>query len=230
MNQHSISKLVFVIGALFSAHASSAVISATASNVALCGGVSIGTTSLASSGTSATNANCAVRIVNEAQSTSLVSNLINDPINLIPGSGMLTSLASTVAAGTLVDSFLIDYQPNALLQGVQGSVTFSQKILAVVYSQAGFGATSYLENGSTAYSYGNNYGIEPVLGDQLSFTGNTLNFRFLASGLLGGDHLRVITEVPVPATLVLLGLGGVAMAARRKKKAATPSQNETALA
>jgi hypothetical protein len=87
-----------------------------------------------------------------------------------------------------------------------------------VYSQAGFGATSYLENASTAYSYSGGYGIEPVLGDQLSFSGNTLNFRFLSSSLLAGDHLRVITAVPLPATLALVGLGALGVLVWRKRK------------
>ncbi len=120
---------------------------------------------------------------------------------------------------------MIDYQPSTLFQGVQGSVTFSQRILAVVYSQPGFGATGYLENSSTAYSYAGLYGIEPALGDQLSFSGNTVNFRFLTSPLASDDHLRVITEVPLPATLALLGLGSLGLLVTRKKIAAAQAKS-----
>jgi PEP-CTERM motif len=219
MKNFSLTSLTFLVGTLMSTQASSAVVSASATNYALCNsGVSISSIAPTTTGTSASNTNCTVRIYDEAQSSTLTSNLLNDPINLTPGTGILTALAGTVAAGTLVDSFMIDYQPSTLLQGVQGSVTFSQKILAVVYSQPGFGATSYLENGGTAYSYGGLYGIEPILGDQLSFSGNTLNFRFLTSSLIGGDHLRVITEVPLPTTLALLALGGLGVFSFRKKK------------
>ncbi len=226
MKKLSFSSLTLLIGALVSAQASAGVVSATASNVALCGaGVAISTSAPSSSGTAASNADCTVRVFNEAQNTSLIGSLINDPINLIPGTGILTALVGTVAAGTLVDSFMIDYQPSTIFQGVQGNVTFSQKILAVVYNQPGFGATSFLGNTSTAYSYGGLYGIEPVLGDQLSFSGNTLNFRFLTSSLGSGDHLRVITEVPLPATLALLGLGSLGLFASRRKSVGHAQKN-----
>lgn len=218
MNTNTLSSIVLIIGTLTCAHTSAALVSATAGNYALCGsGVTISTTVPTSSGTNASNADCTVKVYNEAQNTALSGSLINDPINLIPGTGILTALAGTVAAGTWVDSFMIDYQPSTLLQGVQGSVTFSQRVLAVVYGQPGFGATSALGNASTAYSYGGLYGIETVLGDQLSFSGNTVNFRFLTSSLASGDHLRVITEVPLPATLALLGLGSFGLLVTRKK-------------
>jgi hypothetical protein len=218
MKKLSLSSIALLISTLISANTHAAVVSATANNVALCAaGVSLSTSAPSTSGTNASNADCTLRVFNEAQNTALGATLINDPINLIPGSGILTALGASVAPGTLVDSFMIDYQPSTILQGIQGSVTFSQKILAVVYSQPGFGATSYLGNASTAYSYGGLYGIEPILGDQLSFSGNTVNFRFLTSSLANGDHLRVITEVPLPATLTLLGLGGLGLLASRKK-------------
>jgi hypothetical protein len=201
-----------------------AVVSVSASSADCAKGVLTPQNVPATIGMAAGNANCAVRVFNEAQGATLNSTLLNDPLGLPLGSGVLTLGGAAITSGTQVDSHLVNFQPSALLgQSVNGSVTFSQNILAVVYSNfglaanQGFSNTAYLQNPSTGYAYGQLFGAETALLDGFSFTGNTLNFNLSSSSLLGGDNLRVITDVPAPASLALVLAGAFGLMAVRRK-------------
>ena len=81
-------------------------------------------------------------------------------------------------------------------------------------------ATYGLDAGIT-YGYRTATGLE--IADDVSFSGNTLEFTFGAS--TPGDHIRVLTaapmSVPEPGSLALLSLGvvGVFAAQRRRRTA-----------
>jgi hypothetical protein len=227
MNKLSSIGLAVSLALAFSSQASAAIVSANASiSGAGCTGPSVSQAVPGSVGTSATNSNCLVNVFAEAQNTSLTSTIQNDPVNLTLGSGISTASGSSLASGTLVSSYLINFQPSALLgRTAIGSVTFSEQILAVVYSNLGFNTsnygftnTSYLQ-GSPTYTYGQIFGLETALADSFTISGNTLSFNMFSTSLLGGDNLRVITAVPAPASIALLGIGAVGLlaAARRKK-------------
>jgi PEP-CTERM motif len=226
MNKLSLNGLAISVALAFSAQAQAAIVTANASITgAGCTGPSVSQAAPGSVGTNATNSNCIVNVFAEAQNTATTSAIQHDPVNLTAGSGISTANGSSLASGTLVNSYLINFQPSAVLgRTATGSVTFTDQILAVVYSNfgtsgsQGFTNTSYLQ-GSPGYTYGQIFGLETALpGDSFSVNGNTINFSMLASSL-GGDNLRVITAVPAPASIALLGLGAVGLMTARRKKA-----------
>jgi PEP-CTERM motif len=217
--------------------AQAAVLSGTAaysSGSACSGGVAISTSTPSSIGSTATNANCLIRAFDEAQGTALTSALLNDPIDLTLGSGIKTTSGGSLASGTVVNSHLINFQPSAGIlaggQTVTGSITFANNILAVVYSNLGLTAnqgflnTDYLHQAATTYGYNQFFGVETNAERSFTVSGNTLNFTlggYYSSAILRDmDNLRVLTEVPAPASIALLGLGGLGLFFMRRKKVA----------
>lgn len=128
-----------------------------------------------------------------------------------------------IGVGTRVNSHLIwiDSPASPSPGTASGTVTFGSKILGYRYSTSAMNATTALL-GRTGVTYGNLAPLEDS-NDVLSFSGRTLTYNF-ASVNITGDYVRVITEVPEPATWATLIVGfsliGVAARGRRRTIAA----------
>jgi MYXO-CTERM domain-containing protein len=135
------------------------------------------------------------------------------------GNGTFTggSWGPTVAGGVF-DSHMIHFDAATGVAVVQGSVTFSGNIVAVIYenmlldiSDGPLGApgTAYL-TGNPLRSHASNLGASSY-----AVSGNTLSFTLWANAFPGHPNyiaeLRVLTDsVPGPGAAALLGLAGLA--------------------
>lgn len=123
-----------------------------------------------------------------------------------------------VVAGGVFDSHMIHFDAAQGVAVVQGSVTFSGNIVAVIYENSlldisdgllGAPGTSYL-TGNPLRSHSTNLGASSY-----TVAGNTLSFILWANAFPGHPNyiaeLRVLTDsVPGPGAAALLGLAGVA--------------------
>lgn len=130
-----------------------------------------------------------------------------------------------VVAGGVFDSHMIHFDAATGVAVVQGSVTFSGNIVAVIYENAlldisdaplGAPGTAYL-TGNALRSHNNNLGTS-----WYQVSGNTLSFILWANAFPGHPNyiaeLRVLTDsVPGPGAAALLGLAGLAGRARRRR-------------
>jgi hypothetical protein len=124
----------------------------------------------------------------------------------------LANLAYTVPAGLVISSYYLYFDPKASNTST-GSITFSEPVYGVVVQDKSFVHSDFLRILSAPYPANpsfNERGLE--LGPetlQLSADRKTLFFKFVASS--PGDQVRVITLVPEPASVILLGsaLAGV---------------------
>jgi PEP-CTERM motif len=225
MNKLSIKGFAAAFAVVFGTQAQAGIAASNVS-VSACSSTTVSQAIPVSVGTSATNNNCVVNVFAEGQNIALTSAIQHDLVDSNLGSGIKTTSGSTLAAGTLVNSYLINFQPSAISGRIAtGSVTFTEQILAVVYSNGGlfggsanrgFTNTSYLQ-GTPSYTYGQVFGLETILADSFMENGNTINFTMVATSLTGSDNLRVITAVPTPSSIALLGLGAFGLVAARRK-------------
>lgn len=124
----------------------------------------------------------------------------------------LANLAYTVPAGLVISSYYLYFDPKKDNTST-GSITFSEPVYGVVVQDKSFVHSDFLRILSAPYPANPSFtdrGLE--LGPetlQLSSDRKTLFFKFVASS--PGDQVRVITLVPEPASVVLLGsaLAGV---------------------
>lgn len=149
----------------------------------------------------------------DEQQNVTTSGVFVDMVNSGPSSGAIPG----VIAGTFNSHFLHleDYSGAGPFNG---SVTFDGPIIGVIFNNLTLDATdaTYGAGGTiypTAYPFRG-------LGPQSSFTvsGNTINFSLMwISPVADVMQIRVLTHpVPAPGPLALVGLGGLAMARRRR--------------
>lgn len=133
--------------------------------------------------------------------------------NLTPGS---------IEAKTVVDVYFIHFDPVKNLVNLLGSITFDQDILGVIVLNESLDATDrMLGFPGTAYPTGlNNRGLDfgGVYSDfiTLSEDRRTISINWQATRRV--DQIRIITAIPAPGALVLLGLAGLAGTTRRRRK------------
>lgn len=118
----------------------------------------------------------------------------------------------------LVDSHFVHFDgvPGLL---ITGTVTFSQPILAVQYADSSLDLSDSLATTGTVYpttlpgrGFSNWTGA-----DFVDINGNTLTFQMISLGQPELEQVRVFTRaVPAPGSMALLGLGGLAVARRRR--------------
>lgn len=137
--------------------------------------------------------------INERQNVTLLSNIAG------------------LTAGTVVNSHYVWFDPR-VNSTVIGSVTFANRILAVLTTGNQLTNSDYLGNPNVTYLNPGARGLES--NDRISFSGNTLNVEFLRASS-PGDYVRVLTAsaVPEPSTWMMLILGfGLIGAALRSEK------------
>lgn len=160
-----------------------------------------------------------IRTFAEVQDLTLKSSVAVDDT----ASGSFTSnsalVGGTIAAGTAVDSYLFHSDTATTSHVYTGSVTFSTQILGlIVLTQSLDSTDAQLAHPGTTYSTSNLRGLElsPTADSfTLSADRRTLTFHFLTNNSL--DEVRVVTAatVPEPASVVLMGLGGLILAGVR---------------
>ncbi len=135
--------------------------------------------------------------------------------NLTPGS---------IGAKTVVDVYFMHFDPVSGLVNLLGSITFDQDILGVIVLNESLDATDgTLGFPQTAYPTGLiNRGLDfgGVYSDFITLSKDlrTISINWQATRKV--DQIRIITAIPAPGALVLLGLGGLAGTTRRRRKQA----------
>jgi len=154
---------------------------------------------------------------NEQLNVNTASTAVN-----IAANGFFSGGPFSTFAGGLFDSHMIHFDASSGVAMVSGSVTFNSNIIAVIYDEAllsasdatfGAGGTTYFNNPNRSYSANT---MSP--GTWLNIVGNTISFDLWA--MQPGNYIaevRVLTHaVPTPSSLALMGLGGLAVARRRR--------------
>ncbi|GEM_PF-880102 len=140
------------------------------------------------------------------------------------GGNLANGGGGTIAAGTRLTSYFVHFDPVTGGKEVGGDLTFSQKIIAVIFSSSNLDASdSVLGAAGTAYPGGVGARKYESFDQDNSYLVNdfTLHINTKSWSL---DQARVITApVPVPAALWLFGSGILALLgiSRRRKAAAT---------
>lgn len=156
-------------------------------------------------------------IFNEQQNVTLLADLVLD-------------LGTTIAAGTVVSSHMVVFDPLDL-QTVKGTLLFDQEILGIARRDSTLLATHFLGMPSVTYHSPFSFGLEP--GDDYLTVGvpspDALKINLLSASV-PGDVFRVITRsamvssVPEPSTWAsmiagLLSCGAMMRTARRRRPA-----------
>jgi len=141
------------------------------------------------------------------------------------GNGTFTggSWGPTLAAG-VYDSHMIHFDASTGVAVVQGSVTFSGNIVAVIYENNLLDISDGLLGApGTTYATGDPFRSHASALGASSYTvaGNTINFSLWANSIAAWPNkmaqLRVLTDgtVPAPGAVALLGLAGLVGRRRR---------------
>lgn len=143
--------------------------------------------------------------------TSLLIDMVNNPGN------SLTPVAGTIS--TPFDSHFLHFDGiNGITNG-QGSITFTQPIIGVIFGALSLDNTdASLGSLTTAYPTGFPFrGLNTITPSWVTISGNTLNFDLnTLSPVVELAQARILTAVPTPGSLALLTLGGALMARRRR--------------
>ncbi len=163
-----------------------------------------------------------VYVWNEAQDFALTSGLAANAraAGLYNGFGDLENFQ--ISAEQRVNSHFIHFDsPGSQAGTARGTVTFDGDILGVICvnesGQRDLDNSDFLGS-PTLFSHGNNNrGLELAsAGDRFSISADlrTIEFNFAISS--PGDYIRVVTQVPAPGSLALIGAGGLVAARRRR--------------
>ena len=131
----------------------------------------------------------------------------------------------TISKDTPVRSYFIHFDPVGTpseIVNIGGSFTFPYPILGIIVSDARLSATDgILGAPSTTYPTNSAFrGLEFGTGsavDILYFNGDRDITEISFTSLTGVDQVRVITAVPVPGTVLLLGCGIIGLVGFRRK-------------
>ncbi|MEK6702177.1 MAG: hypothetical protein AABZ53_07935 [Planctomycetota bacterium] len=143
----------------------------------------------------------------------------------IASNGTFTGFAP-YTAGTFSGGFashMVHFDPGFIPPFATGSVSFTQNIVAVIFDESKLSATD-ASMGALTTTYDTGSIFRSFNADILGFTsftviGNTLHYQFMQSpGQINRMfEARVITVVPTPGSLALIGLGGLVSLRRRAR-------------
>ncbi|MGH7243164.1 MAG: PEP-CTERM sorting domain-containing protein [Phycisphaerales bacterium] len=122
--------------------------------------------------------------------------------------------------GGTYDSHFIHFDGIPGVISAQGTVTFATKIVGVIYKNVTLDNSDFT-CGAFGTTYPTSYplrGAVTTIPSFFSINNNVITFNLAAIGSIGEvGQIRVITDaVPAPGATALLGLGGLAMARRRR--------------
>ncbi len=127
--------------------------------------------------------------------------------------------SATPAPGLLTGTFashFIHFDSRSGVNSAQGTVTFNQPILAVIWKNALLDSSDVL-CGAIGTTYPTFYPPRNLGLSTFTYTGNTLSFNFFAVVPTADiSQIRVITAVPAPASAGVLGLAGLVAVRRRR--------------
>ena len=123
----------------------------------------------------------------------------------------------TIPAGTHINSHLVHFDPIGYNTTIlEGSITFDQKIIGVILKLDSLQNSDFLGFADT-FDDGNLRGLELWGQDwfEISDDLKTLSMHLYTNVQL--DNIRILTEVPIPSTLLLLGSGLFGLVGMRKR-------------
>ncbi|HUJ32271.1 MAG TPA: hypothetical protein VLY23_13385 [Candidatus Acidoferrum sp.] len=128
--------------------------------------------------------------------------------------------ASPIAAGTVVSSYYIFFDPGPAEQ-VIGTVNFDSDVLAIITSTGGLASTDFLANTGVNYLNPTLRGLEA--GDSVTISGpQQILFDTVASS--PGDYVRVLTAAspgvaaPEPRSVAFLAMGLIWLSTSFRRK------------
>ncbi len=165
-----------------------------------------------------------VRVWNEKQAFTLATNLRVDAVSPGTYNGAGDLGVFNIAGGTTVNSHYIHFDsPGSTRANAEGFVTFDAVILGVICVGDANSTAKTLDNSDflgapTLYSNNvNNRGLElSANGDNFTISNDGLSIRFNFAISSPGDYMRVITAVPTPGSLAILGLASLGTSRRRR--------------
>jgi hypothetical protein len=147
----------------------------------------------------------------EQQNTplSLIVDMVNNPGNSgAPIPGPLTGN---------YDSHFIHFEPIAGAIAATGTVTFNNPIVGVIFRPLTLDSTD-VPAGSPSTTYPTLFPLRGISGNSFfSILGNTITFTISPTAAPGLGQIRVLTQVPAPATAALFGMGAIACGRRRRR-------------
>jgi hypothetical protein len=148
----------------------------------------------------------------EQQNTplTLIADMVNNPGNSgAPIPGPITGN---------FDSHFIHFEQVAGTVPANGTVTFNNPIVAVLFRPISLDSTD-VSAGAGSTTYPTFYPFRGIAGNSFfSILGNTLTFNLTtANPVINVAQIRVLTQVPAPATAGLLGMGALALGRRRRR-------------
>lgn len=163
-----------------------------------------------------------VYVWDEAQDFALTAGLNANARNAGLYNGFGDLEVFQIAAGERVASHFIHFDsPGSQAEQARGTVTFDAEILGVIcINESG---DRHLDDSDflgapTLFSHGNNNrGLElSSNGDRFSISPDGKSIEFYFTIASPGDYMRVVTKVPSPGSLALLGASGLVGISRRR--------------
>jgi len=149
------------------------------------------------------------------EQTNVTTSLLIDMVNN-PGSS-LTPVPGTIS--TSFDSHFLHFDGISGITNGQGSITFTQPIIGVMFSATSLDNTD-VSLGSLTTIYPTSYpfrGLNTVVPSWVTISGNTLTFDLTTlAPIIELAQARIFTAVPTPGSLALLAVGGTLIARRRR--------------
>jgi hypothetical protein len=138
-----------------------------------------------------------------------------DQTNNGPDSGAIPGFLS----GTYHSHF-IHWEPLPGAIGANGSVTYNDPIVGVMFTALNLD-NSDAPAGHSSVTYPTTYAFRGIGGfppSTINVTGNTISFNFQSfAPNIQVVQVRVLTRIPAPGSVALLGLGGLTAIRRRRR-------------